>query len=95
LRITSYPTTSHWSSTKEATARGVLVPFFGKLPIEDLDQHIESSRQYLAGQSRKTVTNRLAIFSARLATAYEWQKPWPAAESEVVKMSATKTDFLS
>src|SRR5712671_6619548 len=52
-----------------------LIPFFGKFLVEEITtQHIERYKaQCLAeGVARKTVNNRLAVFSKCLTTAYEW-----------------------
>src|SRR6266571_6059978 len=85
--------------TKKYILQGSLVPFFGKIPIEQItNQHIE---QYKAkciadGAARKTVNNRLAVFSKCVATAYEWLT-LPGTPPKVVwlKCPPPGTDFLS
>ena len=76
-----------------------LVPFFGKLRLEEITtQHVE---QYKAlalkkGSARKTVNNQLAVFSKLITTAYDWfnlsgRRPkilW-------LKCPPPSTDFLS
>lgn len=76
-----------------------LVPFFGKLRLEEITtQHVE---QYKAltlkkGAARKTVNNQLAVFSKLMTTAYDWfnlsGKP---PKIQWLKCPPPSTDFLS
>jgi integrase len=84
---------------KKYILRGVLVPFFGKFPIEQITtQHIEQfkAKTIAEGLARKTVNNRLAVFSKCLATAYEWlQLKGTPPKVMWLKCPPHKTDFLS
>ncbi len=85
--------------TKRYIMNGSLIPFFGKLPIQNIGtQHIEKykAHEIKSGISSKTLKNRLTVLSTCLKTAYEWlgveTKPptikWP-------KCPPPETDYLS
>ena len=60
---------------KRSTLNCALVPYFGKMRIEDIKaMHVEEFKatSIKEGLSRKTVNNRLAVLSRCMATAYEW-----------------------
>lgn len=62
---------------KRYILRSSLIPFFGKLPIEEITtHHVEQYKAHALKEevSRKTVNNRLAVFSKCMSTAYEWLK---------------------
>jgi len=61
--------------SKKYILRSALIPFFGKLLIEQITtHHVEQYKAHALkeGTSRKTVNNRLAVFSKCIGTAYEW-----------------------
>ena len=63
--------------TKRSMLHCALVPYFGKMRIEDIKaMHVEQfkARSIKEGLSRKTINNRLAVLSRCIATAYEWLK---------------------
>jgi integrase len=85
--------------TKKYVLLNQLVPFFGKLYIEEITaHHIEKykAKCIAEGYKRKSVNNHLAVFSKYLAIAYEWLK-LPGSPPKIVwlKCPPPRTDFLS
>lgn len=84
---------------KKYILQSSLVPFFGKLPIDEITiHHVElyKAHELKSGVSRKTINNRLAVFSKCLATAYEWLKLSGSPPKIVwLKCPPSRTDFLS
>jgi len=84
---------------KKFILRGSLVPFFGKMPIEQItSQHVEQYKAHALtdGLSRKTVNNRLAVFRKCVTTAYEWLKLSGAPPKITwLKCPPPRTDYLS
>src|SRR5262249_60287351 len=62
---------------KTSILRSSLIPFFNKIPIEQITaHHVEQFKAQCLkeGASRKTINNRLAVLSKCMTTAYEWLK---------------------
>lgn len=84
---------------KKSMLRASLVPFFGKMPIEQITtHHIEQFKvQSLQdGVKEKTVNNRLAVLSKCLTTAYEWLNlQGTPPRIKWLKCPPPETDYLS
>jgi integrase len=85
--------------TKKYILKAFLVPFFGKMPINQITGHdIEryKGQAVKEGVTNKTIKNRLTVLNKCLMTAYEWLKldgappkiKWP-------KCTSYRTDYLS
>jgi integrase len=85
--------------TKKYLLNAFLIPFFGKMQIDQITAHdIERYKAHEGrnGVTNKTLKNRLTVLSKCLTTAYEWlelgtQPPkikWP-------KCAPSRTDYLS
>jgi integrase len=60
---------------KKYILRSFLVPFFGRMRIDQIaTQHVEQYKAHALkeGVARKTINNRLAVFSRCITTAYDW-----------------------
>lgn len=84
---------------KKYILQSSLVPFFGKLRMDEITTHhveLYKAHELKSGVSRKTINNRLAVFSKCLATAYEWLKLMGTPPKIVwLKCPPPRTDFLS
>lgn len=84
---------------KKYILQSSLIPFFGKLPIEQITtQHLEKykAQSLKEGIARKTINNRLAVLSKCIATAYEWLKLSGAPPKVAwLKCPPPHTNFLS
>jgi hypothetical protein len=61
--------------TKKILLKAFLIPFFGKMQIEQISAHdIERYKAHAIkeGVTNKTIKNRLTVLNKCLATAYEW-----------------------
>jgi integrase len=85
--------------TKKYVLRAFLVPFFGKMGIDQITAHdIERYKAQAVkdGATNKTIKNRLTVLNKCLITAYEWLRltgappkiKWP-------KCASYRTDYLS
>ena len=85
--------------TKRYILEATLIPFFGKMHIEDITaHHVEKYKaKYMrTGVSNKTINNRLTVLSKCLTTAYEWfalERTPPKIKR--LKCAPPHTDFLS
>ena len=84
---------------KRSILRSSLIPFFNNMLVEQITTHQVEQFKALSlkeGVSRKTVNNRLAVFSKCMATAYEWFKlPGTPPKITWLKCPPPKTDHLS
>src|SRR5712691_1701982 len=85
--------------TKKYVLNAALIPFFGKIPIGQINAyHIDryKARELKNGVTNKTLKNRLTVLNKCLCTAYEWLElrgsppkiKWP-------KIAPARTDYLS
>lgn len=76
-----------------------LVPFFGKLSLDEIGTHqVEKFKalQIKQGVSRKALRNRLTVLSKCLSCAHEWlELPTPQPKITWPKCPPSKTDYLS
>lgn len=76
-----------------------LVPFFGKMPIDQIrTHHIEQfkARALKRGLSRKTVNNQLAVLGKCMRTAYDWLTlPSSPPKIALLRCSPPRTEYLS
>src|SRR5882672_4813275 len=84
---------------KRSILKCSLIPFFGKMLLGEItEQHVEQfkAKNIDDGLSKKTINNRLAVFSKCITTAYEWLKLEGAPPKVVwLKCPPPQTDYLS
>ena len=85
--------------TKRTILRSSLVPFFGKMCIDDIrTHHVEQfkAQALKKGIARKTVNNHLTVFKKCMTTAYDWLS-LPGAPPKIVwlKCAPPRMDYLS
>jgi integrase len=85
--------------TKGHIIANSLIPFFGKLPIDEINvSEIERYKAKLSGEglSKKTINNRLSILNTCLTMAHEWlhlEAPQPRIKR--LRCAPPKTDYLT
>lgn len=84
---------------KKITLRAHLIPFFGKLKLDQINSlKIEEykAKKIESGLAPKTVNNHLAILGKCLHTAEEWIEDLPAVPKiRLLKVPPQKIEFLS
>lgn len=85
-------------TTKRNIMRAHLVPFFGKMELSQITNHVVEqfkATKQRAGKSPKSINNYMSILRRLLTSAEEWEIIDRVPKMKQLKVMSYKTDFLT